>query len=670
MSANANPVVLDDSCRARVVIEAVKPEVDGGRFPIKRTVGERVVVEADAFTDGHDAIACVLRYRKDGNVVWSETPMTALGNDRWAAAFTVQELGTYRYTVMAWVDPFATWRHDLGKRIEAGQDLTVPFQIGAQLVALAVTRAKDRDAVKLSAAAQLLADDGRVAAKKKQALAPDLAGLMARYPDLRFATSHTELAVSVDRERARFSSWYEFFPRSCTDDRARHGTFRDAAVRLKDVAAMGFDVVYLPPIHPIGASHRKGKNNAEAAAPGDVGSPWAIGAREGGHKAVHPQLGTLADFERFVAAAHVLKMEVALDIAFQCSPDHPYVTEHPQWFLKRPDGTVQYAENPPKKYQDIFPVHFETEDWRALWEELRDVVLFWVERGVRILRVDNPHTKPYAFWEYLIAEVKRRYPDAIFLAEAFTRPKVMRRLAKLGFTQSYTYFTWRNTKTELTEYFTELTQTDVREYFRPNLWPNTPDILHEYLQVGGRPAFMTRLILAATLGASYGIYGPAFELCEHRPREPGSEEYLNSEKYEIRAWDLRRPASLAELITRVNRIRRQNMALHGDWRLRFHKVDNDMILCYSKSTEDLGNVLLMVVNLDPHHTQAGWVEVPIHEFGLQAHQPYQAHDLITDARYVWDGSRNYVELNPHVVPAHIFRLRSRVRSEQDFDYYT
>jgi starch synthase (maltosyl-transferring) len=432
---------------------------------------------------------------------------------------------------------------------------------------------------------------------------------------------------------------------------------------------MGFDVLYLPPIHPIGRSHRKGKNNAPSAGPHDPGSPWGIGAAEGGHKAIHPQLGTPEDFRRLVANAREHGIDIALDLAFQCSPDHPYVQDHPQWFRWRPDGTVQYAENPPKKYQDIYPLEFQTEHWQELWEELKSVVLFWIEQGVRIFRVDNPHTKPFHFWEWLIREVKRLHPEIIFLAEAFTRPKVMYYLAKAGFTQSYTYFAWRNTKAELTQYFTELTQTEVREFFRPNLWPNTPDILTEYLQLGGRPAFMARLVLAATLGASYGIYGPAFELGEHQPREPGSEEYLDSEKYEIKHWAIDRPDSLRDFIGRVNRIRRENPALHSHGGLRFHPVDNEQLICYSKQTEDASNIILVIVNLDPHHTQSGWVDLPADLQAERPAAPYQVHDLLSDGRYLWHGSRNFVELIPQVVPAHIFRIRHRVRTERDFEYY-
>ena len=471
----------------------------------------------------------------------------------------------------------------------------------------------------------------------------------------------------VDREKARCGAWYEMFPRSCAAESGAHGTFKDGERLLSYVASMGFDILYLPPIHPIGYTHRKGKNNSVTATANDPGSPWAIGSDEGGHKSVHPRLGTLEDFKRFVRKAETLGLEVALDLAYQCSPDHPYVKEHPQWFRWRPDGTVQYAENPPKKYQDIYPLDFTSDQWRELWQELKSVVEFWHEQGIRIFRVDNPHTKPLPFWEWLIGEMKRDHPEMIFLAEAFTRPKVMYRLAKLGFSQSYSYFAWRNTKPEITQYFQELTQTEVREYFRPNLWPNTPDILTEYLQFGGRPAFMIRLVLAATLGASYGIYGPAFELFEARPREPGSEEYFDSEKYEIKHWDRESADSLKEFIARINGIRRENPALQSDWSLQFHEVDNEQIICYTKQTEDLGNVVAVVVNLDPHHVQSGWVKIPVEALRLDA--SYQAHDLLSGARFLWHGEKNYVALDPNMAPAHILRLRRRVRREQDFDYF-
>jgi starch synthase (maltosyl-transferring) len=652
----------------RVVIEGVRPEIECARFAIKRTVGEQVIAEADIFADGHDLISCVLKYRKETDPDWREVPMTPLVNDRWRAAFIVNEIGAYRYTLEGWVDPFKTWRRDLEKKRAAGQDIGSEILVGAGLVEGAARRASGEDSATLTQIAKRL----RTAHADAAFLLIDekLAAAIERYPDRRAATRYDkELCVVVDDVRARFGAWYEMFPRSCASRPGAHGTFKDCEERISYVAEMGFDVLYLPPIHPIGRIHRKGRNNAPAAGPDEPGSPWAIGSSEGGHKAIHPELGNLDDFKRLIRKARDYGIEVALDIAFQCTPDHPYVREHPEWFRHRPDGTIQYAENPPKKYQDIYPLNFETPDWRNLWEELKSVVLFWLEHGVRIFRVDNPHTKPFPFWEWLIAEVKKENPAAIFLSEAFTRPKVMYRLAKSGFTQSYTYFAWRNTKWEITEYFTELTQTDVREFFRPNLWPNTPDILTEYVQFGGRPAFMARLVLAATLGSNYGIYGPAFELAEGRPREQGSEEYLDSEKYEIRSWNLDAPESLRHLIARVNRIRRENAALQSDGCLSFHPTDNDQIICYSKRTEDFKNVIVTVVNLDPYHTQSGWVELSLKDLQIEPQRPYQVHDLLTHARYIWQGSRNYVELNPQSVPAHIFQVLRRTHKEQDFDYF-
>lgn len=654
----------------RVIIEGVTPEIDAGRFPIKRTVGERVVVEADVFADGHEALACVLLYGREDAADWTTVPMTPLVNDRWRGEFGVSELGRYRYTLQAWVDRFTSWRRDLTKRLAAGQDITVDLLVGAGLVLEASQRAAGADAERLHQWASMLQRGDTGAEASQMALDEELALLTARYPDQGGATTYDrELVVVVEREKARYSAWYEMFPRSCATAPGQHGTFKDCEALLPYVAAMGFDVLYFPPIHPIGQTHRKGRNNTPVAAPDDPGSPWAIGAEAGGHKAIHPQLGTLEDFRRLIARAGQYGIEIAIDLAFQCSPDHPYVHEHPEWFRWRPDGTVQYAENPPKKYEDIYPFAFETTHWPQLWKELKSVVLFWVQQGVCIFRVDNPHTKPLRFWEWLIGEVKAAHPEVIFLAEAFTRPKIMSYLAKLGFTQSYTYFAWRHTKEELTQYFTELTQTAVREYLRPNLWPNTPDILTEYLQFGGRPACMIRLVLAATLGASYGIYGPAFELCEHLPREAGSEEYLDSEKYELKHWDRARADSLKDFIARVNRIRRENPALQSDWSLRLHPTDNTQLLCYSKQSDDGTNVIVVVVNLDPYHTQAGWVDLPLVALGLDPQQPYQVHDLLGDARYLWHGPRNYVELNPQGVPAAILRVRRRVRTERDFEYY-
>jgi starch synthase (maltosyl-transferring) len=652
--------------RRRVAIESVSPEIDGGRFPARRTVGESVTVEADIFADGHDALRAVLRHRHEASTIWVETPMLPLLNDRWRGEFALTELGRYLFTFEGWVDHFETWRRQFTKRVEAGQDVKIELEVAARMVeeAAARTGGNTADADRLRTFARALR--GKAAAAT--AVDETLAELMGRYADRSLGTRHPrELEVLVEPERARFSAWYELFPRSAGAP-GKHGTFLDVERRVPEIARLGFDVLYLPPIHPIGKTHRKGANN-KPAKPGEPGSPWAIGSEEGGHKSIHPELGTLDDFQRLVRVGAEHGIDIALDIAFQCSPDHPYTREHPEWFKHRPDGSIQYAENPPKKYEDIVPFDFETEQWRELWAELLSVVLYWAEQGVRVFRVDNPHTKPFPFWEWLIAELRRRRPDVVLLSEAFTRPKVMYRLAKLGFSQSYTYFAWRNTAWELYQYFTELAQPPVRDFFRPNLWPNTPDILTEYLQTGGRAAFQARLVLAATLGASYGIYGPGFEVFENRAREQGSEEYLDSEKYQIRTWDWEQTDDLRELITMVNKIRRENPALQSDRGLRFHPAENDQLLAYSKTSPDGGNVLLMVVNCDPHHVQRGMVTLPLDELGIERDRTYQAHELLSGARYMWNGPRNYVEINPHAMPAQIFRFRRRVRSEHDFEYF-
>lgn len=654
----------------RVVIENVQPQIDSGRFPARRVIGETVVVTADIFADSHDRISAELMFRKTPDARWQRRPLELLGNDRWQGAFRVSELGVYEYTVRAWIDHFATWVELLRKKEAAGQDLAVGLLEGAEQVAAAATRASAADADRLTRIAQFLRGQERTIDRVKMAVDPDLGRLMAGCPDRRQETAYGRLLqVRVERPRARFSTWYELFPRSCSTEPGRHGTFQDVIARLPYIAAMGFDVLYLPPIHPIGRTHRKGRNNQARAAADDPGSPWAIGAAEGGHTAVHPQLGTVADFQRLVDAARGHEIEIALDMAFQCSPDHPYVREHPQWFRRRPDGSIQYAENPPKKYQDIYPFDFESHDALALSQALLDVVRFWIDLGIRIFRVDNPHTKPLRFWEWLIGEVKQTHPETIFLAEAFTRPRAMYRLAKGGFTQSYTYFTWRNLKWEIEQYFESLNQTPVCDFFWPNLWPNTPDILPEYLQTGGRSAFIVRLVLAATLSSNYGIYGPAFELCFAEPRDPFGEDYLDSEKYQIQHWDLDASHSLKELIARVNRIRRENPALQQNRNLHFHAVDTQEIVCFSKHSDDFSNIVLVVVNLDPHHPHAASVNLPVDELGLDAEQGFQVHDLIRDTRYLWHGDGNYVALDPKTVPAHIFRIRRRVRSERDFDYF-
>ncbi|MBD3298012.1 MAG: DUF3416 domain-containing protein [candidate division Zixibacteria bacterium] len=655
---------------ARVIIEHVDPEIDAGRFPIKRVVGESVTVEADIYAEGHDVLDGVLLYRHESESDWHESRLEPLVNDRWRALFVVTELGRYHYSLEAWIDYFLTWRRDLRKRIDAGQDVTVELLRGAQYVEAAIERAQSTDANLLRTVAMTMHSKESVREATELVLGDEVLRVMRDAADRSAAVRYErELAVTVNRKKARFSTWYEMFPRSTSDSPGQHGTFADCEKRLPYLAEMGFDILYLPPIHPIGTTNRKGANNAVECRSDDPGSPWAIGSSDGGHKSVHPELGTLDDFRHLVDAAESYGIDIALDIAFQCSPDHPYVKEHPEWFIQRPDGTIQYAENPPKKYEDIYPINFDTPAWEGLWAELRDIFEFWIQHGVRIFRVDNPHTKPFSFWEWLIGEIRKSYPDVIFLSEAFTRPKIMYQLAKLGFDQSYTYFAWRNTRHELREYATELTQTKVREFFGSNFWPNTPDILTEYMQWGGRPAFQIRHALAATLSSNYGIYGPAYELSVNEPLAPGREDYLNSEKYEIKHWNLDAPESLRPFIGRINQIRNENPALHSNWHLDFHDTDNDQILCYSKRTDDFSNIILVFVVLDCFHPHSGWSNLNLDALGIEPDQTFQAHDLMTGARYMWQGSHNFISLHPSDQPAHIFRLRRRVRSERDFEYF-
>jgi len=664
----------------RVVVERIRPSVDGGRFPIKRTPGESVAVTADMFADGHDVIAAVLRDRPNATAEhaenaeqtfsansassavdrgdWRETPMTlvAQGTDEWTARFDVGAIGWHEYAIVAWVDRFLTWRRDLKIKAAAGQDVSVELLEGSLLVREAASRAGHigagrRDGTRLLERADMLSDSTPIEDRVRLAVDEELAALMFTHADRSRATTSEVLRVWVDRERARVGAWYEMFPRSAGPDPSRSATFREAAEALPRIADLGFDIVYLPPIHPIGTSFRKGRNNALVAGPDDPGSPWAIGSPAGGHTAIEPGLGTYEDFEWFRSEAERLGLEVALDLAWQCSPDHPWVHEHPEWFRHRPDGTIKYAENPPKKYHDIYPFDFESEDWRALWQALLEVTLFWIERGVKIFRVDNPHTKPFGFWEWMIEQVHRRDADVIFLSEAFTRPKLMRYLAKAGFTQSYSYFTWKNSKADLVEYFTELMTTEAREYLRPNLFANTPDILHAYLQHGGCPAFEARLLLAATLGANYGIYS-GFELCEGRALAPGSEEYADSEKYQYRKWDWDRTGHISELIARINQIRHHHAALQFDRTLQFHETDNPEIIAYSKASPDGADVVLAIVNLDPRHMQHGHVRVP----GVEPDEAYRVHDLIDDTSYEWRGDWNYVRFDPDIRQGHILWL--------------
>ena len=653
---------------SRVKIVSVAPQLDGGTWPIKRTIGESVEVVAGVIVDGHDLLAVELLYRH-GDAEEKVVRMSLRYNDEYTGSFTVETLGTYTYRVRAWVDRFRTWQDQFRRRVDGGEpdaELRSELLDGAALLRQAAQTAKGAAKKQLLAYAKDF-EDGNI----EQALAQEVVAL-ARDHDPRLGAVESEpLAVAVDPVLARFAAWYEFFPRSTADEPGRHATLDDAAERLPAIKNLGFDIVYLPPVHPIGTTFRKGKDNEPVAQPDEPGSPWAIGGdlgdgTLGGHKSVHPDLGGIEAFDRFVARATELDLHVALDIAFQTSPDHPYVVEHPDWFRQRPDGTIRYAENPPKKYQDVYPFDFESEDWQGLWQELKSVFDFWIDHGVRIFRVDNPHTKSFAFWEWCLGSLRAEHPDLIFLAEAFTRPKIMYTLAKLGFNNSYTYFTWRNTKDELQEYLRELTQTEAAEFFRPNFWPNTPDILHEYLAYGGRPAHIVRLVLAATLSSVYGVYGPPFEHVYNK-QHPAREEYADNEKYEIRVWNWNDPQSLQPLMRRLNRIRREHAAFHHLRNLRFHEVDNPHLLAYTKHTDD--NLLLCIVNLDPYHPQAGWVHLPLADLDLPKQHPYHVVDLLGGEHYQWYGAHNFVHLDPQVMPVHLFHMEQTVRTETDFEYF-
>ena len=647
--------ISPDARPPRLLIEHIHPCVDGGRYAAKSAVGDEVVVTATVYREGHDLLRGRVRYRAPGEREWRTAAMSYdVDLDRCRGGFTVDVVGRWSFTVEAWTDRFETWRGDLAKKVSAGQDVGPDLLEGAELVEQAAGAARGADAQRLQVTAALLRDRANSADGAAAALDPELALLMAKaLPPADLTRYPLELPLMADRPRAAFAAWYEMFPRSQTTDPRRHGTFADAAAQLPRIAGLGFDVVYLPPIHPVGRTNRKGRNNALVAGPNDPGSPWAIGSEEGGHTAIDPRLGTFEDFERFVLAAESLGMEVALDYALQCSPDHPWVKEHPEWFFVRPDGSIKYAENPPKKYEDIYPLNFWCEGYRELWAACRDIFLFWIERGVRTFRVDNPHTKPFAFWEWVIDEVRREYPDVVLLSEAFTRPARMLGLAKLGFTQSYTYFTWRNTPVEVRTYVEELTRPETVAFFRPHFFTNTPDILHAYLQQGGRPAFRVRLVLAATLSPLYGIYS-GFELCEDAPVRPGSEEYLHSEKYEIRVRDWNAPGNLNDDIALLNRARRDNPALQRLDNVRFHRSDNDQTLFYHKHAP--GNDLLIIVNLDPRRAHETTVHVPLNALGLGPDDPFEVHDLLTGERFRWRGAANYVRLDPARQVAHVLRV--------------
>ena len=644
--------------RERVVVRKVRPEVAQGRFPAKAVAGQPVEVRADILCDSHDVLGAVVRWKPEAERAWREAPLAYDVNDSWVGSFVPPEVDRYHFTVEAWVDRLATWRRDLAAKADAGVATAIDLRIGVPSITAMLPRAQPPERRRLEQLVDAL-DDAQLPLSTRidAALSDELVDLV--WPlDPRHGTVRYDriLELHAERERAGFSTWYELFPRSTSSQPDTHGTLRDAITRLDHVAGMGFDVLYLPPIHPIGEEHRKGRNGTVTAGPDDPGSPWAIGSRHGGHKDIHPELGTVEDLRALRDACRDHGMELALDIAFQCSPDHPYVTEHPEWFRRRPDGTIQYAENPPKKYQDIYPFDFETSDPEGLWTELRSIFQHWLDEGIRIFRVDNPHTKSLPFWRWCLDELSRDHPDAIFLSEAFTRPKRQYELTMRGFTQSYTYFTWRRHKGELQHYYTELTTTDVIDHFRPNSWPNTPDILTDQLQYGGRPMYVQRLVLAATLTANYGMYGPAFELMWSEAR-PGSEEYLDNEKYEIKRWDVDQPHSLAEVIALTNRIRHAHPALQQDRTLTFHEIHNEQLIAYSKTAGD-DDRILVVVNLDPHHTQAGTTWLDLEALGLDADAHFEVHDLFAGGTYAWHGPDNYVELDPGISPAHIFAIQT------------
>jgi len=644
---------------SRLIIEAVEPRVDDGRFPIKRVVGEKVSVSADIYKEGHHKLAALVKVRPAGAEKWQETPMTQGDNDRWFGEFTVTAIGSWEYTIEAYAERYLSWVEEITKKNVPGANLTSELLEGLVILRTSAAAAIGTDRARMSsiiAAIESALEAGEQQGAIDMGIGAVMRSLMARYPDR--SEGHQlspALRIMVNRPITRFAAWYEFFPRSQGTVPYRHGTLQDCIHRLHAIHAMGFDVVYLPPIHPIGHSFRKGKNNSLVAESGDVGSPWAIGNENGGHMALEPQLGTWDDWDQFVATCRELDIEIALDYVMNCSPDHPYVAEHPEWFFHRPDGSIKYAENPPKKYQDVYPLNFDTTDRAGLWQEMLQIFLFWIGKGVTTFRVDNPHTKPVPFWEWVIAEVHRRHPEVIFLAEAFTKPKMMRLLAKVGFAQSYTYFTWRNEKQELIDYVNELTSGEMKEYFTGNFFANTPDILPPILQYGGRPAFIMRAVLAATLSSVYGIYS-GYELCENQAL-PGKEEYLDSEKYEIKVRDWKAPGNIVQIITQINNIRHDSPALHTYNNVLFLDTDNPKILAYAKMTEDKSDIVVCVVNLDPFHKQYTTLHIPLATFDIEQEEQYQAHDLLSNERYRWRGPTAYVELSPTTKMAHILKIR-------------
>lgn len=641
--------------QSRVIIETISPQLNGGKHPINCVVDEIITVEADVYGDGHDIIAASLCYKHAKERKWQEVRMTPTVNDHWTASFQVQKQGFYEYKIEGWVDHALNWQHGIERKIDDGQKVTSELLEGIEYIDAIFDLCTKEEQNYLSTLKSDFKSETAYDSAVQEAKSDRLHHIFYKYPTKPLKNESEVLQAYCDRLKARFSTWYEFFPRSASKEPGKHGTFKDCQALLPRVAKMGFDTLYFPPIHPIGEVNRKGKNNTTEAKEGDVGSCWGIGSQYGGHKSIHPELGTVDDFKALVTEAKEMGIEIAMDFALQAAPDHPWVKEHPKWFKWRPDGTVQYAENPPKKYQDILPIYFESTDWKKLWDEMLSVALYWVEEcGIRVFRVDNPHTKPFYFWGWLIAEVKKKHPDVLFLSEAFTRPKVMHQLGKQGFTQSYTYFTWRNSKYELMEYMNELTKTDQRYFFRPNFWPNTPDINPWALQGNVESVYLQKYFLAATLSSNTGIYGPVFEYMQGAAL-PGKEEYLDSEKFQIRHWDWSIENKLTTLISKINHIRKEQAALQQTNNIEFLNVENDQLMAYYKFDQDKESEVICIVNLDPYYTQKGMVQLPLEQLGIHPGHQLKVHDLITNSSYIWDKEWNYVELHP-VLPFHLFKL--------------
>lgn len=640
----------------RVIIENVLPQLDNGAFFIKRIVGQKVNVTADIISDGHDVMEAVVQYKYEKDKKWAEVRMNALPNDAFEATFSVEKQGYYSYFVEAWIDYALNWQYGIGKKINDNQHVKSELLEGVEYIKPLVSKVSAVDKKYLNEVIDLFSNDANYEKAIIEAVSDKLKTIFKENPAKFLANQTQELKVYVDRQKALFSTWYEFFPRSASSVEGKHGTLKDCEKLLPRVAKMGFDTLYFPPVHPIGEVNRKGKNNATDAQPGDVGSPWGIGSQYGGHKSIHPELGAIDDFKSMVNTAKELGIEIAMDFALQAAPDHPWVKEFPQWFKWRPDGTVQYAENPPKKYQDILPIYFESGDWKNLWKELLDCALFWVEEcGIRVFRVDNPHTKPFYFWGWLIAEIKKKHPDVLFLAEAFTRPKIMHELAKQGFTQSYSYYTWRNTKAELQEYLTELTQTNQKEFFRPNFWPNTPDINPFSLQGANESTHLQKYFLASTLSSSVGIYGPIFEYMVS-DAIPGKEEYMDSEKYQIRLWDWNKENKITMLISKINQIRKEQSSLQQTKNIEFCDTDNDQVIAYYKFDDKKENETLMIASLDAYYAKQAWIKLPLKSLGIHEGQSINVIDLITGNSYIWDKEWNFVELHP-TLPFHLFKIQ-------------